>query len=100
MGEEKMLEIKKTGIAFDEKELIKLEEIIIDQDETEALKFLKRAVFSYLVEDIAKHFWRQRMTLLHKESTPRGRGFVWSPLEGGQKPTLRSRGCWSNGALE
>ncbi len=56
MGGEKMLEIKKTGIAFDEKELIKLEEIIIDQDETEALKFLKRAVFSYLVEDIAKHF--------------------------------------------
>ncbi|MEE9420438.1 MAG: hypothetical protein V3W43_13215 [Desulfatiglandaceae bacterium] len=42
-----MLEIKKTGIAFDEKELIKLEEIIIDQDETEALKFLKRVVSDY-----------------------------------------------------
>jgi len=35
-----------------------------------------------------------------KESTPRGRGFVSSPLEGGQKPALRSRGCWSNGVLE
>ena len=32
-----MLAIKKTGIAFDEKELIKLEEIITDQDEAEAL---------------------------------------------------------------
>lgn len=56
MGGEKMLEIKKTGIAFDEKELMKLEEIITAQDEPEALKFLKRAVFGYLVEDIAKHF--------------------------------------------
>ncbi len=36
-----MLEVKKTGIAFDEKELIKLEEIIIDQDETINLKSIK-----------------------------------------------------------
>jgi hypothetical protein len=50
MGGEKMLEIKKTGIAFDEKELIKLEEIITDQDEPEALKFLKRAVYSKIAK--------------------------------------------------
>ena len=41
-----MLEIKKTGISFDEKDLMKLEEIITDQDEAEALKFLKRAVYN------------------------------------------------------
>lgn len=41
-----MLEIKKTAIAFDEKDLIKLEEIITDQDEAEALKFLKHAVYN------------------------------------------------------
>lgn len=41
-----MLEIKKTGIAFDEKELMKLERIITDQDESEALKFLKQAVYN------------------------------------------------------
>jgi len=35
-----------------------------------------------------------------KESTPRGRGFVWSPLEGGQKRALRSPGCWSTGVME
>jgi len=35
-----------------------------------------------------------------KESTPRERGFVWSPLEGGQKLALRYRDCWSNGVLE
>jgi len=41
-----MLEIKKTGIAFDEKELTKLEQIITDQDEAEALEFLKRTVYN------------------------------------------------------
>ena len=46
MGGKKLLEIKKTAIAFDEKELIKLEGIITDQDEAEALKFLKRAVYN------------------------------------------------------
>jgi len=35
-----MLEIKKTAIVFDEKELMKLEEIIIDQDEAEAQEAL------------------------------------------------------------
>jgi len=41
-----MLEIKKTAISFDEKDLMKLEEIITDQDEAEALKFLKRVVYN------------------------------------------------------
>jgi predicted ribonuclease toxin of YeeF-YezG toxin-antitoxin module len=48
MRGEKMLEIKKAGIAFDEKELMKLERIITDQDEAEALEFLKRAVYNKL----------------------------------------------------
>ena len=41
-----MLEIKKTAIAFDEQELLELEEIIIDRDQTEALKFLRRTVYN------------------------------------------------------
>ena len=41
-----MLELKKTAITFDEKELMKLEEIIIDRDEAEALQFLKQAVYN------------------------------------------------------
>jgi len=45
-----MLEIKKTGIAFDEKELIKLEQIITDQDKAEAFKFLKRAVYNKIAK--------------------------------------------------
>jgi len=40
-----MLELKKTAIALDEKELMKLEQIITDKDEAEALRFLKRAVY-------------------------------------------------------
>jgi hypothetical protein len=40
------LEIKKTAIAFDEQELMTLEEIITDQDKAEALRFLKRAVYN------------------------------------------------------
>jgi hypothetical protein len=45
-----MLEIKKTGVAFDEKELIWLEGIIIDDDEAAALKFLKRAVYNKIAK--------------------------------------------------
>ena len=45
-----MLELKRTAIAFDEKELMNLEEITIDQDEAEALKFLKRAVYNKIAK--------------------------------------------------
>ena len=40
-----MLEIKKTAIGLDEKELLELERIVIDGDEKEALGFLKRVVY-------------------------------------------------------
>jgi len=40
-----MLEIKKTAIALDEKELLELERIIADQDEKEAFMFLKKSVY-------------------------------------------------------
>ena len=40
-----MLEIKRTAIALDEKELLELERVITDRDEKGALSFLKRAVY-------------------------------------------------------
>ncbi|MDD5094945.1 MAG: hypothetical protein PHV74_11290 [Dehalococcoidia bacterium] len=40
-----MLEITKSTLAFDEEELIELEQIMIDEDEAEALKFLKKSVY-------------------------------------------------------
>jgi len=39
-----VLEIRKAAIAFDEEELLELERILIDQDEKEALRFLKKSV--------------------------------------------------------
>ena len=41
-----MLEIRKAAIAFDENDLLKLERIITDSDEKEALMFLKKAVYN------------------------------------------------------
>jgi len=40
-----MLEIRKSGIALDESELMELERIIIDQDFKEAMRFLKKSVY-------------------------------------------------------
>ena len=43
-----MLEIRKTVIAFDEKELLGLERIIVDSDEKEAFRFLRKIVYEKL----------------------------------------------------
>ena len=40
-----MLEGRKTAVALEEEELVELRRIIIDRDEKEALKFLKKVVF-------------------------------------------------------
>ena len=44
-----MLEIRKTAIALEEEELLKLERIMVDCDEKEALAFLKRSVYDKLL---------------------------------------------------
>jgi len=44
-----MLEIRKTAIAFDEKELLEIERIVTDDDEKEALIFLKKAIYDRIV---------------------------------------------------
>ena len=40
-----MLEIRRTAIALDEKELLALERIVTDLDAKEALKFLKKSTY-------------------------------------------------------
>jgi len=40
-----MLEIRKTAISFDERDLIEVERIITDADEKEALLFLKKSIY-------------------------------------------------------
>ena len=44
-----MLEIRKTAIALDEKELLELERIIMDGDEKGAMRFLKKAVYDRII---------------------------------------------------
>jgi hypothetical protein len=44
-----MLEIRKTGLALDENDLLELERIIIDSDKEEALKFLKKSVYERIL---------------------------------------------------
>ena len=45
-----MLEIRKTAIALEEEELLELERIMVDRDESEALDFLKKSVYDKVVE--------------------------------------------------
>jgi hypothetical protein len=40
-----MLEIRKTAVSFDEKDLLELERIVTDSDEKEALRFIKKSVY-------------------------------------------------------
>lgn len=44
-----VLEIRKAAIALDEEELLELECILIDQDEKEALGFLKKSIYDRVV---------------------------------------------------
>lgn len=44
-----MLDIRKAAIAFDENELLELERIVIDDDEKEALRFLRKLVYEKIV---------------------------------------------------
>ena len=39
------MELKNTAFAFDERELMKLERIIIDRDQTDPLRLLRGAVY-------------------------------------------------------
>jgi hypothetical protein len=39
------VEIRKTAVPLDEEEMMALEQIIVDHDEKEALKFLKKAIY-------------------------------------------------------
>jgi len=40
-----MLEIRKTAVSFDERDLMEMERIVTDNDEKEALKFIKKSIY-------------------------------------------------------
>lgn len=45
-----MLEIRKTAISFDERDLMELERIVTDSDEEEALRFIKKSVYDPILQ--------------------------------------------------
>ena len=44
-----MLEIRKTAVSFDERDMIELERIVTDRDEKEALRFIKKSIYDRIV---------------------------------------------------
>ena len=44
-----MLEIKKTAVSFDEQDIIELERIVMDDDEKEALRFVKKSIYERIL---------------------------------------------------
>jgi hypothetical protein len=44
-----VLEIRKTALSLEEDEMVELQKIIIDDDQEEALRFLKKSVFEKIL---------------------------------------------------
>ncbi len=44
-----MLEIKKTAVSFDEQDIMEVERIVTDNDEKEALRFVKRFIYDRIL---------------------------------------------------
>jgi len=65
-----MLEIRKTAVSFDEKDLMELERIMVDGDEGEAMKFLKKYVY-----DRISHAQQGKLKS-HLDSTNPVEGFI------------------------
>ena len=45
-----MLEIRKTAVSLEERDLLELERIITDSDEKEALRFLKKSIYDRIAQ--------------------------------------------------
>ena len=45
-----MLESRKTAVALEEEELVELQRIIIDHDEKEALRFLRKVIYNKIAK--------------------------------------------------
>jgi len=65
-----MLEIRKTAVSFDERDLMELERIITDTDKKEALRFLKKCVY-----DRIAHAQQGRLKS-HLDTTTPVEGFI------------------------
>lgn len=44
-----MLEIRKTAVSFDERDMMELERIVTDGDEKEALRFVRKSIYDRII---------------------------------------------------
>ena len=71
-----MLEIRKTAVSFDERDLMNLERIITDSDEKEAFLFLKKCIYNRILHS------QQGRLKSHLDSA--------NPVEGFKKSSSKS----------
>ena len=45
-----MLEVRKTAVSLEERDLLELERIITDSDEKEALRFIKKSIYDRIAQ--------------------------------------------------
>ena len=65
-----MLEIRKTAVSFDEKDLMELERIVTDGNEKEAFRFIKKSIY-----DRIAHAQQGRLKS-HLDTTNPVEGFI------------------------
>jgi len=65
-----MLEIKKTAVSFDERDLMELERIVTDADEKEALSYLKKYIYDRILHS------QQGRLKSHLDATNPVEGFI------------------------
>lgn len=65
-----MLEIRKTAVSFNEKDLMELERIITDSDEKESLRFLKKVIYDRISQS------QQGRLKSHLDGTNPVEGFI------------------------
>lgn len=65
-----MLEIRKAAVSFDESDMMKLERIVTDGDEKEALRFIKNSVYKRILHS------QQGRLKSHLDSASPVEGFI------------------------
>ena len=65
-----MIEIRRTAVSFDERDLMELEGIVTDSDEKGALKFVKKSIYDRIL-----HAQQGRLKS-HLDSTNPVEGFI------------------------
>ena len=74
-----MLEIRKTAVSFDERDLMELERVVNDGDEKETFRFVKKSIYDRIL-----HAQRSKLKS-HLDAANPVEGFKRSNILGNQK---------------